>query len=80
MRKIVFALLGASAMMLINAEIASAISCSEQGSRCQGIAVRPEKKTACVAEIMRCVARCKKGQAWFVGAGSGNRYPVDSCN
>lgn len=77
MRRI--ALFAAVSVVIINANPASAMSCTDQGSKCLQLATRPEMKAVCMTEIGRCVARCKRGQMWFVGPVTGNQYPVSSC-
>jgi hypothetical protein len=66
---------------------ASARSCSEQGSECKSWARsnvpdparQPGAIAICNAEIPKCVARCKRGEKYFVGIGGSNQYPIDTC-
>jgi len=81
MRQIVFAL-AAFSVMLINADFASAESCTQRAGECRGVAInvnQPGSQNKCIAEISRCIARCKQGQKWFVGPGSGRQWIVDRC-
>jgi hypothetical protein len=65
----------------------SARSCSEQGSECKSWARSNVPDAArqagaiatCSAEIPKCVARCKRGEKYFVGIGGSNQYPIDTC-
>jgi hypothetical protein len=81
MRQIVFAL-AASIVMLISADFASADSCTQRAGECRGYAInvnQPGSQNKCSAEKGRCIARCKQGQKWFVGPGTGKQYIVDRC-
>jgi hypothetical protein len=66
---------------------ASARSCSEQSGECKSWARSnvpdPARQAGaiaiCSAEIPICVARCKRGEKYFIGIGGSNQYPIDTC-
>lgn len=82
---LVTAILGVLASIVSGS--ASARSCSEQGSECKSWARSnvpdPARQAGaiaiCGAEIPKCVARCKRGEEYFVGIGGSNQYPIDTC-
>lgn len=72
-------LFSAASVLFLNADPASAMSCTEQQNICLQRSIKSEMKAACKAENRRCFARCKRGEMWFVGPVSRNKWPVSSC-
>jgi hypothetical protein len=77
MRRLV--LFAAAYVMFMYADPASAMSCTDQESKCLQLAIKPEIKAACRTENRRCFVRCKRREMWFVGPVTGTKYPVSSC-
>ena len=68
-------------------QMASAVSCTEQGAKCSNWAktssdVPTDKRSAavakCLSEVPQCKARCKTGDKTFYGV-TGIGHAIDSC-
>jgi len=84
MKKLFAATALASSIFLASTS-AFAVSCTQQGNECKAWAngqgaPAASYRSACAAEVGRCIARCKQGQKVFVGVSSSpQQYPIDEC-